>query len=480
MNKIIRLKEYCRGNRPFLIILSAWTVIFLILRMLQHGSFQTNVFDLSIPDYMMSFTLKGEMMCEPFHGIWACHFVHHFTPILFLLVPLYLILAGPLFLLYLQVLAGALSAWFLYEIAKAVLPASFPRFAAAAVASTFLLFRPFLNGVMYDFHYEMFFPILIFACFFRAVIKKNTVLFAVSFILALGIKEDMAIYLVFFGLFLAWKYKECRRLGLISAGAALIYFMVTMQIIIPYFRARAGFPGSYEYFVLWPGLGQSPFAILRNLITHPRLVLDLVNWRTFVPKLSNMVGALAFLPLVSPWFILVLPATLILAMSQSPVMQGLGLHYIAGLLPFLFLAFVDGLKRVEGRLPGKKTKSVTLAVLVLLPLILNLADTKWNLLKPSRYHALRDHGPVHELIDRIPPEASVAALSSLIPHIPKRKMIFMLPNTGEAEFILVHPGINIWPMTREEFKAFLDKLEKDGRYLLLDQKGPARLYRRRP
>ncbi len=160
-------------------------------------------------------------------------------------------------------------------------------------------------------------------------------------------------------------------------------------------------------------------------------------------------------------------------------MQGLGLHYIAGLLPFLFLAFIDGLKRVDDCLSGKKMRSKALVVLLLVPLLLNLANTKWNLLKPSRYHALREHSPVHELIGRVPAEASVAALSSLIPHIPKRKKIYMLPNTGEAEFILVHSEINLWPMTREEFLAFMDKLEKDGRYLRLDQKSHARLYRRR-
>jgi uncharacterized membrane protein len=119
--KMIKWSQLFRNNRLFLIFLLCWTALFFGLRTVQHLSFGTNTYDLSIYDYMMSYTLQGEFMPEPFHGYWGSHFAMHATPILFLLVPFYLLFDGPLFLLYIQVLAGALSALVLYIIAKQVL-----------------------------------------------------------------------------------------------------------------------------------------------------------------------------------------------------------------------------------------------------------------------------------------------------------------------------------------------------------------------
>lgn len=82
-------------------------------------------------------------MPEPFHGYWGSHFAIHFTPFLFLLVPFYLLFEGPLFLLYIQVLAGALSALVLYIIAKKIFPEKLvPTLIAITFTSTVLSSMP--------------------------------------------------------------------------------------------------------------------------------------------------------------------------------------------------------------------------------------------------------------------------------------------------------------------------------------------------
>jgi hypothetical protein len=63
------------------------------------------------------------------------------------------------------------------------------------------------------------------------------------------------------------------------------------------------------------------------------------------------------------------------------------------------------------------------------------------------------------LIGKIPPQASVAAQSALIPHIPKRKSIDMLPLGIGNEYIIVHGGVNLWPYKRSEFDNLLHDLE---------------------
>jgi len=469
------IKNFYLKNRFFLNFLFLWILLFLGIRTVQHFSFRTNAFDLSIPDYMMYFTLKGELMCEPFHGYWGCHFAHHFTPILFFIVPFYLVFSGPLFLLYLQVFSGGLSAFLLYLIAKNEFD---KEYIPTIISVTYLLYRPFLNGLMYDFHYEMFFPLFLFLSYYFVAIKKNYLLYFLFITLALFIKEDIAIFIFFFGVFLFFKPKSDKKIGLITAAYSLFYFITTMEIIIPYFRDQVGLKGNYGYFILWQDLGGSYLEIIKNLIIHPKLIFQSISWSTVIPKFFNIVSSLLFIPFFSSFVLLIIPPVFILATSKSPIMHGFGLHYIANILPFLFLGLIYGLKNIEKIFfKSKRHFKIFIMILVLL-LAVNLANTKWNLLRISRYSSIKDYKTVKEFINFIPRDTSVAALSSLIPHIPKRKNIYMLPETNDAEYILIHTGVNLWPFKKEGFENFINKLSSQIEWTCIKECEKIKLYKK--
>jgi hypothetical protein len=79
----------------------------------------------------------------------------------------------------------------------------------------------------------------------------------------------------------------------------------------------------------------------------------------------------------------------------------------------------------------------------------------------------------------IPADASVASLSAIIPHIPKRKNISMLPRLGDADYILVHSEINRWPFSVDEFQSFLEDLKTSDVYEQVVQTGDVFLFRRK-
>jgi len=469
--------SFLRRHRSFLILLLIWIVLFSALRTLQHFSFGTNTYDLAIFDYMMHFTLEGEMMVEPFHGYWGTHFAVHFMPILFLLVPLYLIFQGPLFLLYIQVVVCALSALMLYLIAKKEFPGNHTAF---LVGLSYLLYRPFLNGLMYDFHPEMFFPLLLFSAYYFAAVHKNSVIYYLFIGLAFCLKEDTAIFVFFFGLFLFFKLEENRRIGLITAAASLLYCFLTLGVVIPFFREQVGLKGRFEFVNLWGDYGDNVFDILKAFAAHPFQVIGSIPWAKSLPKLFNLVAPLLFIPFFSWAALLIVPPVLILITSRSPVMSGFGLHYAANIFPFLFLALVFGLKNVQELIAKKSKRKVKILLYaVMIIVIINVANTKWNLLKPSRYSALKDYKTVRLCIDKIPAESSVASLSAIIPHIPKRKNMAMLPRTDDADYILVHSGINRWPFSVGEFEAFLEDLKVSEEYDQIAKEGEVFLFKRK-
>ena len=82
-----------RFAMPCLVI--AFFLWFSALRLLQHYSFRTNAFDLSIFDYGLYYTLKGRFLWTPFLGVDHL-LADHFSPALLALVPLYLLHDGPL------------------------------------------------------------------------------------------------------------------------------------------------------------------------------------------------------------------------------------------------------------------------------------------------------------------------------------------------------------------------------------------------
>jgi uncharacterized membrane protein len=494
------LEGLMRSHRPFLIFLGLWIVVFCGLKTVQHLSFGTNALDLSLVDYGFYSTLKGEVMADPFHQYafgrwdrslgrlayvpgrvkgWESHFAVHFTPILFLFIPFYIVFPGPLVLLYIEVIAVGLSAMFLFLIARDVMK---DMVLPGIVAVIYLFFRQLLMGVMHDFHSESLFPVLILGGFYFLAVRKRMLPAFLFFVLALLVREDIGIYLFFMGIFIALKLKR-RTFGLMLSAAGLGYALLALCLIIPFFRHQSGATGFYIYGAMYGQESGSLFQILGHILSHPGLLLQGVDFGAFLKVfIFGILAPLLFLPLMSSYGLLLIPPVAVMLLSKNPQMYTFGNHYGMTVLPFLFLALVYGLKNVRdaltSRAPGKAQRAVLLLALVLF--LGNLANSSfWRIIDPARYRAIATYSGVKELAALIPPEASVAAQSALIPHLPKRKAVEMLPAFNGDDYVLVHRGINLWPYTREEFDNLLKALDANPAYALVGLRGEARLYKRK-
>jgi len=464
-------------NRPFFLILSGWLIVFLFMRTLQHLSFGTNTYDLSIFDYGMYYTLKGQLMCEPFHPHgWASHFAVHFTPVLLLIVPLYLVLTGPLFLLYLQVLFVGAAAVPLYFIA---LSWRFEKRVARLVALVYLLNRSLLNGLMYDFHPEMLLPLFVFSSYYYLRVRRNPGRFFLFILLALMIKEDVAVYVFFYGLYIAWVEKE-KWVGLLTAAFAAFYGAVTMWVVIPAFRLAAGISGGYEFLGQWVGFGGDLGEILAHILSDPGAAIAALPLGSLLAKTAAILSGLLFLPLLSHVSWLMIPPLAVALVSRIPTLATLGLHYFAGIAPFLFLGFLFGLHRVGTWTwdAGTGVRRTVFRVVLVLLLVVTLANTKWNVFRPADYRFIEDYPAARAMIREIPRSASVAALSALIPHIPKRPDISILPDLENAEYVLIHDGINPWPMTGPDRLGLIERLEGSKAWEVLKRDDALVLFRR--
>jgi len=416
----------------------------------------------------------GELKFEPgkVKG-WESHFNIHFTPIIFFIVPFYLFFEGPLFLLYIQVLLVGLSAVPLYLIAKNVFS---EKYIPIFLTLIYLFFRHLLIGLMHDVHMEMLFPFFILSAFYFIAVKKKPVFYFFFILLALMIKEDIAVYVFFFGLYIAFKYKE-KKIGIVTSVISLAYIILVMKWIIPYFRGIEGMGSAYVYDHWGQGVGQ----MVLNIIKHPTKLFEGIDLSVFLRKFSNIVGPLLFLPFFSSFALLIIPPVFVAIMSKIPQNYTFGIHYGAKLLPFIFLSLIYGLHAVKKFFDRRNLPHIRkpFFIILVILLLINIANSNfWRIVKPSRYEALKDYKMVTQAISQIPPDASVAALSALIPHIPKRKRIFMLPEVNEADYILIHSGINLWPYQKEELLKFIQRIENEGSYKLIFKEGKFIIYKR--
>jgi uncharacterized membrane protein len=80
----------------------------------------------------------------------------------------------------------------------------------------------------------------------------------------------------------------------------------------------------------------------------------------------------------------------------------------------------------------------------------------------ERHYVRRfDTGKVDRVLEMIPKDAAVSALSPLVPHLIARRDLYMYPVVDNAQYIILLPGDNPYPMEYPEYEQRIDGLRKD-------------------
>src|SRR3989344_651265 len=154
------------GERQTIFIVFA--AIFIYISVLgsvsvsRHYNFQTQAWDMGI--FVQTFwnTAQGRIMQNSIEEV-PNHFGVHMSPILFLLVPGFLIFPSAYYLLIIQTLALAFGALPLYLFAKKILQR---KDFALLLAIGYLLYPSLHRVNLFDFHPISFFPPLLFAALY--------------------------------------------------------------------------------------------------------------------------------------------------------------------------------------------------------------------------------------------------------------------------------------------------------------------------
>jgi uncharacterized membrane protein len=407
--------------------------VYPALLLLSFFTLRANAFDLSVFDYALWTAHEGPVAgFVPFFGHTLQ--AHHFMPTLFLLTPLHWVWPSPVLLILLQCAAVAVAAILLARIALEHVPP----LAASAIVLAFLASRKAHSAVISTFYIESFEPALIFGFVWAAAARRWAWYWPLVG-LALGCKEDVAIYVALFGVLLAVD-RRTRLQGALTVVAATVWLAVAVGVAIPHAREASGLPAA------------NPFIEARY--GEPGAVGERLASARAVSKLAGLLAATAMLCLVAPRYLVVaIPGVLLnLAATRESLQAGLVGHYLWPILPWVFLATIEGVKRVRWYSPRVATLWLAgLAALTVLDSPLSLQSVRSLLQDADAARIVRAE------LAQVPPDRSVLAQPQLIPHLPKRTRIQALgrevSSEAGADTILLCGLGDQWPLTAADFEA---------------------------
>ncbi|MGQ9627274.1 MAG: DUF2079 domain-containing protein [Anaerolineae bacterium] len=433
----------------------AYILTFGLLSLLRHWSLGSNAFDLGNMDQAAWNTLHGNPLRFTADFLFGeIRLAIHVEPVMFAIAPLYLIYSGPETLLILQTLALAFGAWPLFLLARRRLESDL---AALALAASYLL-MPALEAVnLFDFHPLALAPAFVLWAFYflerRGGEGRDALWFLLLMLLAMSCREDVALLVATSGIYagLVYRRKKTALAGLITG---IVWFYLTVQVIIPTFRL-----GAYEspYLSYYRHLGRGPMEIALNLLTHPRLMLEIIATPENAKAMAALLLPFMGIPIFGlPLLLVAAPAFAVILFSANPLTHELEkYHYAAYVAPFVALAALHGLdwaSRFLGLKPQASRKLHLERRYVLYAL------SGWMLTCALIYHHIRGFSPLampfqlpqvtaHHLLLRevsstIPPDAIIAAQDALFPHFSQRKTVHLWPFVRDAEYIILdvsHP-----------------------------------------
>ncbi len=423
-------------HAAFGLLLVAYALLFSWLAVRRHETFHTGN-DLAVFSQVVWNTTQG----RPFETSLvaeATNFLgQHFSPILALFTPVYALWPDARLLLIAQAVIMALGAVPIYAYAGRRLGGTQW---GLGVATAYLLFPAVHFVTLAEFHPIAFAtPLLGFAAY--ALLVRRYRAFFLCFALAFLIKEEIGLILAGVGPFLILVRRRI-RLGMALSAIGVLLTWLLLYVVIPGL-ARPGY--GYTFAHRYDYLGENVTDIVVHLVAHPRMILPYVLIWPKALFLAQLLGPLALLPLLAPGTILLSAPTFgYLLLSDYPFQYSIQHQYTAPLIPFLFLATVDGLHRLRrwGQAQGHDWRTLGVGALLAATIVgygLWSPAPLGGSYRPADY-AVTEHVIVgHQMLARIPPQASVGSEWKFYPHLSNRRGLgdLLNPRFSPVDYVLV-------------------------------------------
>ncbi len=377
------------------------------------------------------------------------HLAEHVAPIMLLLAPIFRVLPDPRVLIVVQQAALALAGIPVYLLARRMLGG--PWTPVLVLAGYFL--APNLAQVNVA---RGFYPVAVsaapiaFGAYFTLTGRpKRGAAIALA---ALLVEETSALALLGLGGMLIVRRQA--RLGLLVAGVAAAWVALLALLVMP----------SYHLESTLPETGNRTLHKYRQIRDDPsQLLIEIVERG---PEAARwLLVPTAGLPLLAPFTLIASLPTIAALLFQYD--DSLQTHRVAPAIPLLWLAMVDGLRRVRGNWKSRLALGL-LMVCSLASYAIESPLPGGGQYDPSLSRWDRVSDAMTRATAMVPPDASVAGTSNTISHLSTRERIYAFPGKYSE---------GLWPEPRIDWFVIDVSQEQLRRDFLSDERSPLRTKR---
>ena len=380
-------------------------------------------------------------------GYELSHFAVHFSPIFYLVLPIYFIVPRAETVAVIQAIMVALPVLPIYLLGKQF---KFSNKIIAVLIAIYALFPATVGGIFYDIHENCFLTFMVLMLIW-AVEKKKNITMVIFLLLTLFIKEDAAMYVLILGAFwLCSKRDRARGAIFILVGA--IYFVVALAIVNSYGLGIMDFRYGNLFYDKSGGFGQ----LIRVFLTNPGYVISQfiandnaqnMDKLAYIIEIFAPIGALIFMTGKKYSRYILLGSILLVSLATTYSYQhDIGFQYNFGhiaLMLYLIMLNVSDMK-------AKKKKTMLVSSLIICAVMF-----MGLILPKAPYYAGLYNGNIN----------TVKKLDKAVAMVPNDKSVF---TTG---WVTGHMSKNLQCYDI----SYLDEKHKEGvpeypEYLLVDER----------
>ena len=365
------------------------------------------------------------------------HFAVHISPVYYLFLPFYVLFPTPETLQIGQAVVLAAGIIPVYLLARHF---KLSNQHTALVCALYAFFPVITTGCSYDLHENCFLPLFLLFTFYFYEVKKPIPMYVCA-VLVLSVKEDAAVYLLFFALFLLISERNYLHGGIL-AGLAVGYFLLCGYLLETtgmgmmsdrydnlIFDPEDGLLGAVKTILVNPGY------VLTQLFADKDAVWDKVM---YIVYMLLPLGMLPFVTKKASRWLLIAPM-LINLLTMYPYQPRIGFQYHFGVAAFLIYAMLKNLPEIEAPNVRRTLLSIAAAaclcsyIVVALPLATSRIQD-WRISR-EYYKEMESF-----LEENIPDDASVAASTYLLPHLADREEIYEVhyhKNKADIEYVVL-------------------------------------------
>lgn len=414
----IKISSKCTGIVTACVVI-AFTVFVCAIMVLRIKIYTAPNFDFGIFCNIF-YNLK-----ESFQPLATCerdkllsHFAVHFSPILYLLLPIYYIFpyAETLNIAQVIILFSGIVPLLLimkkYNLGNAV---------KMFLATAFIAYPAVSYGCIYDFHENCFIlPLLLWMFYFYEKDKKIPML--IFTFLVLTVKEEAFAYVFIFALYIMLAKKDYKK-GALLMALSLVWFGLAVLYI-----SHLGEGIMSNRFANLKQPDEGLLGVVKTVFKTPVLVINEL-FRSSASDSGKLIYILqlfvplAMIPFMTKKFsrlILVCPL-LINLLSDYYYQCDLGKQYSFGITAFLFYAAAINLSEIKERKGGFLTFSAAVVSIVMMLSLMYPRLTGYAL---TYRVGKANYDRITEVIEEIPDDASVTASTFLVPRLSQRKVIY--------------------------------------------------------